>query len=58
MINAFNKFREYYILPKINPAIAGVIAVVGSILMYSFIGMWAIIPSFYLLMWPFECAEE
>lgn len=58
MINLFNKIRKDYMLPKIHPAIAVLIAVVGSIVMYSLIGMWAIIPSFYLIMWYFECTEK
>jgi uncharacterized membrane protein len=58
MINAFNKFRENFMLPKIDPVIACVIAVVGGILLNSVIGMWAIIPTFYLIMWYFECTEK
>lgn len=58
MINLFNKIRKDYMLPKINPAIAAVIAVVSGIILQSLIGMWAIIPIFYLLMWPFECTEK
>ena len=58
MINLFNKLMENYMLPKIHPAIAAIIAVVGGILMYSLIEIWAIIPTFYLLMWYFKCTEK
>jgi len=45
-------------LPKINPFIACSIAVVSGILLESLIGTWAIIPTFYLLLWYFECTEN
>jgi hypothetical protein len=49
---------DNYMLPKIHPAIAAIIAVVSGILMYSLIEIWAIIPTFYLLMWYFKCTEK
>ena len=58
MINLFNKIRKDYMLPKINPVMAALIAVIGGIILESFIGTWAIIPTFYLLMWYFECTEK
>ena len=58
MINLFNKIRKDYMLPKINPVMAALIAVVGGIILESLIGTWAIIPTFYLIMWYFECTEK
>ena len=58
MINLFNKIRKNYMLPKIHPVMAGIIAVVGGIILESLIRTWAIIPTFYLIMWYFECTEK
>jgi hypothetical protein len=57
-IRYFNKFMDNCMLPKINPFIACSIAVVSGILLESLIGTWAIIPTFYLLLWYFECTEN